>query len=203
MKKISRMEFDDYYSNHFYNFLFRWLDRRKLRLIARELKSIAPPVGDILDLGAGSGKMARELAKSFGGVVCVDKNRALLDSCMAGGLRAVEANLEEGLGNFADGSVSAVLAADVLEHIANQNFLLSEMSRVLRPGGKAVIFTPPYDGIRCVAALKLHHLVTGRWSDHISPLTAEAFAHKLGVAFCDYKITKINFGLTMAGVGIK
>jgi SAM-dependent methyltransferase len=41
-----------------------------------------------------------------------------------------------------DASVDAVLSANVLEHVADDECALAEISRILRPGGRAVIVIP-------------------------------------------------------------
>ncbi len=43
---------------------------------------------------------------------------------------------------YADGSFDLVLSHEVIEHVADDRQVLREMMRVLRPGGRAVIFCP-------------------------------------------------------------
>lgn len=43
---------------------------------------------------------------------------------------------------FADASVDSVLCANVLEHVYDHRFLIKEMRRILKPGGKLVGFVP-------------------------------------------------------------
>ena len=43
---------------------------------------------------------------------------------------------------LADGSVDAVVSANLLEHVPDDRRALREMARVLRPGGRAVIVVP-------------------------------------------------------------
>ncbi|VVB54960.1 Methyltransferase domain protein [uncultured archaeon] len=48
---------------------------------------------------------------------------------------------------FADGSLGAVVAFDVLEHVADDLKALREVYRVLAPGGTAVFSVPQKDGL--------------------------------------------------------
>lgn len=43
---------------------------------------------------------------------------------------------------YADGSFDLVLSHEVLEHVADDRAVAAEMVRVLRPGGRAVVFVP-------------------------------------------------------------
>lgn len=47
---------------------------------------------------------------------------------------------------FADDKFDVVISHDVLEHVDNPSATLSEIFRVLKPGGKALIIFPSYDG---------------------------------------------------------
>jgi ubiquinone/menaquinone biosynthesis C-methylase UbiE len=43
---------------------------------------------------------------------------------------------------FADASFDLVLSNEVIEHVRDDRLAVAEMARVLRPGGRAVIFCP-------------------------------------------------------------
>jgi len=58
---------------------------------------------------------------------------------------------------FADGSFDRVVSIDVHEHLRRPDLLASEFSRVLKPGGRAVVTTPNGNERKLVVRLK-------RWS---------------------------------------
>jgi len=43
---------------------------------------------------------------------------------------------------FADGTFDLILSHEVLEHVADDRKAVAEVTRVLRPGGRAVLFVP-------------------------------------------------------------
>jgi SAM-dependent methyltransferase len=99
--------------------------------------------GDVLELGCGGGINLAfydpAKIKSFSGV---DPSPALLersrDAAQAIGL---EADIRGGVGEalpFADASFDTVLITFTLCSVESQSHVLSEMRRVLRPGGKAL-----------------------------------------------------------------
>ncbi len=111
-----------------------------------------PQKGDrILDVGCGVGTFVFHCAKS--GAYCegVDYSQESLDMAK----RLVSrfglgecvnfrcCDVSQGL-PFADGVFNKIVAADFIEHLseAQKLKLLSEVYRLLSPGGKAVIFTP-------------------------------------------------------------
>jgi SAM-dependent methyltransferase len=100
------------------------------RLAARLL-----PDGRVLDLGCGTGHSYRELdpRESVG----VDREPSVL----AGQDRETHvADMREL--PFADGSFASVISVQSLEHVPDPESVLSEVRRVLKPGGRAVFVTP-------------------------------------------------------------
>lgn len=99
--------------------------------------------GDVLELGCGGGinmdfyDPAR--IKSFAGL---DPSPALLDQSKdAAQAKGMKADIRAGVGEampFADASFDTVLVTFTLCSVHNQQQVLSEMRRVLRPGGKAL-----------------------------------------------------------------
>jgi 2-polyprenyl-6-hydroxyphenyl methylase/3-demethylubiquinone-9 3-methyltransferase len=94
---------------------------------------------DVLDLGCGGGFMAEAMARRGARVTGVDPAAkavaAARGHAAAEGLSIrYETGVGEALG-FADASFDAVVCVDVLEHVADLDRVLAEVTRVLRPGG--------------------------------------------------------------------
>jgi 2-polyprenyl-3-methyl-5-hydroxy-6-metoxy-1,4-benzoquinol methylase len=97
----------------------------------------------ILDLGAGMGGLSVALALAGAQPVAFEYNRAY---CEIIRLRATRYNLRfpviNGVGErlpFDDHDFDVVLCWDVIEHVQNPELLVSEISRVLRPHGRALL----------------------------------------------------------------
>jgi SAM-dependent methyltransferase len=95
----------------------------------------------ILDVGCGTGANLEMLA-NFGEAEGVDVSDAALEFCKQKGLKAYK-GLAESL-PFADESFDVVTALDVVEHLDDDIAGLKEMNRVLRTGGKTLIFVPAF-----------------------------------------------------------
>jgi SAM-dependent methyltransferase len=54
----------------------------------------------------------------------------------------IEAALHKSTANLPSDSFHVIICADVIEHVADVEGLLSEFSRLLRPGGRVVVTTP-------------------------------------------------------------
>ena len=95
----------------------------------------------ILDVGCGTGGNLEMLAK-FGAAEGVDISDDALEFCKAKGLKARK-GLAESL-PFENESFDVVTALDVVEHLDDDVAGLKEMHRVLKPGGKTLIFVPAF-----------------------------------------------------------
>jgi 2-polyprenyl-6-hydroxyphenyl methylase/3-demethylubiquinone-9 3-methyltransferase len=94
---------------------------------------------DVLDLGCAGGFMAEALARRGATVTGIDP---AADAVEAARRHAAETGLriryDTGVGEalpYGDGAFDAVVCVDVLEHVADLDLVLSEVARVLRPGG--------------------------------------------------------------------
>ena len=94
-----------------------------------------------LDVGCGTGANL-EMLEKFGAAEGVDVSDEALEFCRAKGLR-VHKGLAERL-PFADESFDVVTALDVVEHLDDDVAGLQEMRRVLKPGGRTLIFVPAF-----------------------------------------------------------
>ncbi|HZG53808.1 MAG TPA: class I SAM-dependent methyltransferase, partial [Pyrinomonadaceae bacterium] len=96
----------------------------------------------ILDVGCGTGANLEMLAQ-FGEAEGVDVSEDALAFCRARGLGQVKLGAAEQL-PYADASFDLVTALDVVEHLDDDAAGLREMRRVLRPGGRALLFVPAF-----------------------------------------------------------
>src|SRR6266496_5887662 len=96
----------------------------------------------ILDVGCGTGANLEMLAQ-FGQAEGVDVSPDALSFCRARGLQNVRQGEAENL-PYADASFDLVTGLDVVEHLDDDIAGLKEMRRVLRPGGRALLFVPAF-----------------------------------------------------------
>lgn len=103
---------------------------------------------DLLDAGCGSGGMTRYLER-FGRVTGIDLAPEAVGLAHQRGLNRL-ARSSVGSIPFCDGAFDIVTSFDVLYHLNVNDDLaaLSEIHRVLRPGGVALIRLPAFDWIR-------------------------------------------------------
>jgi len=80
---------------------------------------------------------------AFGEAEGVDISRQALEFCGQRGLKSVKFGAAESL-PYDDDSFDLVTALDVIEHLDDDQAGLSEVSRVLRPGGRALLFVPAF-----------------------------------------------------------
>ena len=96
----------------------------------------------VADLGCGTGEAVATLAPHVQQVIGIDREQKMLD--IARERTAVWPGIELRCGSLTDlplddDAVDATLCMLVLHHIEDLDGVLSEMARVLRPGGRAVV----------------------------------------------------------------
>jgi SAM-dependent methyltransferase len=96
----------------------------------------------ILDVGCGTGANLEMLAE-FGEAAGVDVSDDALSFCRQRGLTNVKQGAAESLPYAAD-SFDLVTGLDVVEHLDDDLAGLKEMRRVLRSGGRALLFVPAF-----------------------------------------------------------
>ena len=113
-------------------------------LRARAITRLVASKQSVADIGTGTGILALELARLGLSVIGVDRSQRMLDAARSKlrdeGLENVE--LREGDAHalpIADGEVDAALAHMVLQYLASPADALSEMARIVRPGGTIVV----------------------------------------------------------------
>ena len=122
-----------------------WWHIGRRRIIGSFVKEICEQVTDrtprILDVGCGTGGNLKLLSQ-FGNAEGVDISTDALAFCRERGLE-VKAGAAEDL-PYEDANFDLVTALDVVEHLDDDVAGLREMRRVLRPGGRLLIFVPTF-----------------------------------------------------------
>ena len=94
----------------------------------------------ILDAGCGTGEFAERAARLLGAdVTGVDQSQRMVELTRARGIEAQAADVQAL--PFGDGEFDAVAANWLLYHLPDLEAGLSELRRVLRPGGRLVAIT--------------------------------------------------------------
>ena len=111
----------------------------------RGITHLLPTDYTVADLGCGTGYMAEPLLDTASRVICVDQSERMLEEAKKRLLRRGHAeSVEFRVGDLDrlpldDGEVDGVLAGMVLHHLPEPGPALTEMHRVVKPGGTAVI----------------------------------------------------------------
>lgn len=103
--------------------------------------------GEILDVGAGVGEPTLTLAKALPKckILCTDVQQAMVDKAQARVANEGVGNVEFGvmsgddLSTLEDGRFDAATANMVLMFVPDRTKMIQEMTRVLKPGGTAII----------------------------------------------------------------
>ena len=136
---------------HTYPIMFRveqshWWYTGRRKILADFVEKICRQGTDrrprILDVGCGTGANLLMLSK-YGDAEGVDISEDALAFCRERGLDKVRLGAGEKL-PYDDGTFDLVTAFDVVEHMDDDLAGLREMRRVLRPGGRALLFVPTF-----------------------------------------------------------
>ena len=123
-----------------------WWYRVLRGLVMRAVRQKLPNGGRLLDAGCGTGGMLSLLAEweTHG----CDISAEAVEFCRARGLERVVVSSVHAM-PYADGRFDAVLSLDVLYHAqVDEHAALSELRRVLCPGGLLVLNVPAFDCLR-------------------------------------------------------
>ncbi len=94
----------------------------------------------VLEVGPGTGELSEQIHVELGAqVVAVDISERMVELTRARGVEALVGDVEDL--PFADGSFDCCVAAWMLYHVPNVEKGISELARVLRPGGRLVAVT--------------------------------------------------------------
>lgn len=124
-----------------YNLAAKDYDKREAYLDSFEKDKLIPLLGDIknkkiLDVGAGTGRLAARLSKAGAFVTALDVSEGMIERLKNKGLK----NIETVIGDaealpFADNSFDVVVAAFLIVHLSDPRRFFDECYRVLKDGG--------------------------------------------------------------------
>jgi ubiquinone/menaquinone biosynthesis C-methylase UbiE len=184
--------------------LYRTRDVLRRRQLVRDALG-AVPGERILDVGCGPGFYVAELAEQVGpegAVVGIDGSPQMLAAAArrSGGRENVAFHEADATSlPVDDRSFDGAVCVQVLEYVDDVDTALAELYRVLRPGGRAVIWDVDW------ATVSMHsedrprmRRVLERWDEHLAhPSLPRTLAHRLrAVGFGDVRMEAHAFATT-------
>ena len=101
----------------------------------------------VLEVGGGQGKLAERLVRELGvQLTFVDQSERMVEVAQGRGIDAEVGNVQHL--RFHDGAFDTAIAAWMLYHVPDLELGLSELARVLEPGGHLVAVTNSGDHLR-------------------------------------------------------
>jgi len=151
--------------------LQRFWQRERFRII----RSMADGATRILDIGCGSSRILQSLPQAVGLDMQIRKLRWL----RAPGRQLVQGSLSAL--PFPDGTFDAVICSEVIEHIPRDEIDLTDMVRVLAPGGQLILGTPDYGRWlwRALEAAYKKAFPQGYATEHINRYTRRSLRQEL------------------------
>lgn len=127
----------------------------------------------VLDLGCGAGNLVGDLQRAAASVVGVDVADAALRRARARHPEITFLRAEiDGELPLEDNAFDVVWSSEVIEHVADTARWMSEVRRVLRPGGRLLLTTPSHGRLKlAVGGLERYSEPLG---DHLHLYTARS-----------------------------
>lgn len=108
------------------------------------IQRLYPNGGKMVEVGSGLAYLLRSFKDEGWNVLGIDPWRALPTMTMeTHGIETIPATLEQAA--LPDSSVDVVILLHVIEHVPDPVATLTEINRILKPGGHLVMETPRYD----------------------------------------------------------
>lgn len=163
-----------------------------------------PDKSRVLDLGCGYNshllqKLAPRIKKGVGIDIHVTTNN------LPGNLKLLKSDINRKLPIKAS-SQDIVVALATIEHVNNPSFLLQEINRVLRKGGRVILTTPSNQAkpILEFLAFKLHLVSEEEIKDHKQYFKIDTLPALLkDCGFRNIKTKSFQFGLNLLAVATK
>lgn len=124
----------------------------RLRLDQQIISDWIPDGAKVLDLGCGNGALLNHLQQRNITGYGLEIDNSKFADCIRAGISVLQADLDEGLGQFGDQSFDFVILSQTLQAIKRPDFLLREIVRV---GKKGIIGFPNFGHWQCRMQLAL------------------------------------------------
>lgn len=121
-----------------------WFQGRRHLVRALVLQASPDRAGRILEIGCSGGPLIQQLhADGYAQVTGIDISADGIALCQKRGLADTHVMDAQKL-SFANESFDVITASDVLEHLADAPQAVREWNRVLKPGGRLIVFVPAF-----------------------------------------------------------
>ncbi len=113
----------------------------------RLAESLLPQNGQrmhVLEIGGGMAEFSQRLAEMGYKVTFTDLNPNSVDHAKRLGFESYHIDFNLGLPGLDESKFDVAIMLEVIEHVVNAEYLLTEARRVLKPGGVLVLSTPNF-----------------------------------------------------------
>jgi SAM-dependent methyltransferase len=143
---------------------------------------LAPMPGErILDLGCGDGRLTERIVAAGADVEGADASPTMIEAARARGIKAVEAKAEELPHD--DARFDAVFSNAALHWVRDQDAMMAQVQRVLKPGGRFVAEMGGHGNIAAIRVALMAVLARHGYGDREDGVnyypTPELYRHRL------------------------
>lgn len=176
-------------------------------VVARQLtERLRPDASRVLDVGCGQGTQALRLARLGYEVTALDsspKMLAALESSLVAEpakvrdrVQVVRADATRLAGTFSPGCFDVVLCHGLLMYFADPGPVLTDLARMLAPGGTLSLLVRNADGLATRPGLQ------GDWTAALAAFDSTAYGNRLGVAARADRLSELTAALSGRGMEV-
>lgn len=148
--RVPRSSFDAY---------FPWLQDAEYRLLKQVIVDMLAPVVEpadkLLDVACWDGEATRFYGRRLGITDLHGVDYTQVAEARERGVQVLEADLEQGAFPYEDDTFDVVVANQIFEHLKQIYRPLSEIHRILKPGGHLLFSVPNLAALHCRVQLAL------------------------------------------------
>jgi SAM-dependent methyltransferase len=174
-------------------------------VVARQLaERLRPDAPRVLDVGCGQGSQTLRLARLGYEVTAMDASEQMLaelnrslasePATVRDRVRVVQADATRLAGTFTPGCFDTVLCHGVLMYFDDPGPLLTDLARMLAPGGTLSLLVRNADGLAMRPGLR------GDWTGALEAFGTTAYGNRLGVAARADRLAELSAALKDRGL---